>query len=72
MLSTFINLPFVIQIFVLSILEWPFYTGLTLCFKLAPAHFSAEGSQQFVLNTFAFRLCWHEDALGILCLESKT
>ena len=27
-LSTFIKLPFVIKIFVLSIFEWPFYTGL--------------------------------------------
>ena len=27
-LLTFIRLPFVIKIFVLSIFEWPFYTGL--------------------------------------------
>ena len=26
-LSTFIKLPFVIKIFVLSFFEWPFYTG---------------------------------------------
>ena len=29
-LSTFINLPFVIKIFVLSILEWSFYFGSTV------------------------------------------
>ena len=29
-LSTFINLPFVIKIFVLSIFEWPFHTGFTV------------------------------------------
>ena len=29
-LSTFIKLPFVIKIFVLSNFEWPFYTGLAL------------------------------------------
>ena len=29
-LSTFIKLPFVIQIFVLSIFELPFYTGFTV------------------------------------------
>ena len=29
-LSTFIKLPFVIKIFVLSIFEWSFYTGLTV------------------------------------------
>ena len=27
---TFIKLPFVIKIFVLSIFEWPFYTGVTV------------------------------------------
>ena len=27
----FIKLPFVIKIFVLSIFEWPFYTGFTEC-----------------------------------------
>ena len=27
LLSTFIKLPFVIKNFVLSIFEWPFYTG---------------------------------------------
>ena len=27
---TFIKLPFVIKIVVLSFLEWPFYTGLTV------------------------------------------
>ena len=30
-LSTFIKLPFVIKIFVLSIFEWQFYTGFTVC-----------------------------------------
>ena len=29
-LSTSIKLPFVIEIFVLSIFKWPFYTGLTV------------------------------------------
>ena len=29
-LSTFIKLPFVIKIFVLSIFEWQFYTGFTV------------------------------------------
>ena len=30
-LSTFIKLPFVIKIFVLSIFEWPLYTDFTTC-----------------------------------------
>ena len=29
-LSTFIKLPFIIKIFVLSFFEWPFYTGFTV------------------------------------------
>ena len=29
MLLTFNKLPFFIEIFVLSIFEWPFYTGVT-------------------------------------------
>ena len=29
--STFIKLPSVIKTFFLSILEWPFYTGFTVC-----------------------------------------
>ena len=32
-LSTFFKLPFVIKIFVLSIFEWPFYTGFTVHHK---------------------------------------
>ena len=27
---TFIKLPFIIKIFILSIFEWPFYTGFTV------------------------------------------
>ena len=30
--STFIKLPIVIRIFVLSIFEWPLKTGFTVCF----------------------------------------
>ena len=30
LLSTFVKLPFVIEIFVLSILEWPLKTGFTV------------------------------------------
>ena len=29
-LLTFIKLPFVTKIFVLSVFEWPFYTGFTV------------------------------------------
>ena len=32
-LLTFIKVPFVIKIFVLSIFEWPFYTGFTVFIK---------------------------------------
>ena len=39
-ISTFIKLPFVIEIFVLSIFEWQYYTGYTVisykCFSEDP------------------------------------
>ena len=35
MLSTFIKLPFVIKIFVLSVFEWQFYTGFTVLYHVA-------------------------------------
>ena len=34
-LSTFIKLPFVIKIFVLSIFEWLFYTGFTVTTQIS-------------------------------------
>ena len=34
-LLTFIKLPFVIKIFVLSIFEWPFYIGCTVVVSLS-------------------------------------
>ena len=37
-LMTFIKLPFVIKIIVLSIFEWPFYTGLTVHIVISPYH----------------------------------
>ena len=33
---TLIKLPFVIKIFVLSIFEWSFYTGFTVCCSYDP------------------------------------
>ena len=38
-LSTFIKLPFVIQIFVLSTFEWPFDTGFTVTASAIMGHF---------------------------------
>ena len=38
-LSTFIKLPFVIKIFVVSIFEWPFYTGFTVHVPKQHLHF---------------------------------
>ena len=40
LLSTFVKLPFVIEIFILSIFEWLFYTGFTYM-----------GSMKFIPNT---------------------
>ena len=38
-LSTFIKLPDVIKTFVLSIFEWPFYTGFTVVMELQKLDF---------------------------------
>ena len=37
-LSTFIKLPLVIKVFVLSIFEWPFYTGFTVISLIIQIH----------------------------------
>ena len=37
-LSTFIKLPVVIKIFVLSVFEWPFYTGFTVQCTCCASH----------------------------------
>ena len=37
-LSTFIKLPFVIKIFVLTIFEWPFYIGFTMLIRWVLNH----------------------------------
>ena len=42
-LLTFIKLPFVIKIFVLSIFEWPFYTGFTVL--IAKSEFNVSNYQ---------------------------
>ena len=38
-LSTFNKVPFVIKIFVLSIFEWLFYTGFTVCKKISTSNY---------------------------------
>ena len=48
-LSTFIKLPFVIKIFVLSIFEWPFYTGFTVFLFL---------KETYALGTFKLFAPW--------------
>ena len=40
LLSTFIKLAVVIKTFVLSIFEWPFYTGFTVCELVLSLHYA--------------------------------
>ena len=42
-LSTFMKLPFVIKIFILSIFEWPFYTGFTVYTQNKQNHWKCLG-----------------------------
>ena len=51
-LSTFIKLPFVIKILVLSIFEWPFYTSFTVII-LHYEVFSCHGLYNFVIDYFS-------------------
>ena len=48
-LSTFIKLPFVIKIYVLSIFEWQFYTDFTV-FKLLCKHKNEDFSKNALLS----------------------
>ena len=50
---TFIKLPFVIKIFVLSNFEWLFYTGFTVCLHASRTYFvQIEVESQFRLSLF--------------------
>ena len=54
-LSIFTKLPFVIKIFVLSIFEWPFYTGFTVltyskCFKILNTFLHLFSIKMFVIR----------------------
>ena len=51
-LLTFITLPIVIKIFVLSIFEWPLYTGFTVPYDLGV--FSIQKVKVPVFNPFVF------------------
>ena len=52
-LSTFIKLPFVIKIFVLSIFEWPLKTGFTVvdCHKSLDNHGRPTSSEKYFVIT---------------------
>ena len=47
---TFIKLPFVIKIFVLSIFEWPFYTGFTVLARIMSTLLNETNLQYFQLQ----------------------
>ena len=73
LLMTFIKLPFVIKIFVLSIFEWPFDTGLTvlpsaeiLCEQFGPRLSPTKRCMKiaaFVIIAEVGRLCYLETFL---------
>ena len=53
-LSTFIKLPFVIKIFVLSIFEWPFHTGFYCNFQIANTKGAVQAGLLFVCKNARF------------------
>ena len=67
-LSTFIKLPFVIKIFILSIIEWPFYSGLTVFIFLYEQNFTTCVSS---LSENTFKLLSQDQVNGqtFLCLS---
>ena len=57
-LSTFIKrLPFVIKTFILSIFEWPFYTGLTVVLTLLQSYIGNVLDMLPVYNCTSFIFC---------------
>ena len=54
-LLTFIKLPFVIKTFVLSIYEWPFYTGFTVSYNQTSQKYSEQISTKHGLEAFWWR-----------------
>ena len=62
-LLTFIKLPFVIKTFVLSIFEWPFYTGFTV-FKLDKI------KKMILIMIYLYELR-HEISNNVVCETSK-
>ena len=49
-LLTFIKLPFAIKIFVLSIFEWPFYTGFTVNLQNLLLHMMIQSHNMILLD----------------------
>ena len=52
-LSTFIKLPFAIKTFDLSIFEWPFYTGFTVCKNTNPNLYNDSSEKSDYVNVQA-------------------
>ena len=74
-LSTFIKLPFVIKIFVLSIFEWPFYTGFTVYMPTHKMWHLSNKSTVFLVNvhsavssTAGPQFCPASSSVSILCM----
>ena len=54
-LSTFIKLSFIIKIFVLFFVEWPFYTGFTVCKLLLKSHYWKQQQNVCSLSKYSFQ-----------------
>ena len=73
LLLTFIKLPFVIKIFVLSIFEWSFYTGFTVDYHFL--HVASLGT--FIIHfkkqttNVLIRLWMHRLVCTFVCISPK-
>ena len=75
-LSTFIKLPFVIKIFVLSIFDWPFYTGFTVHYNYKGikkgTSAASEPLNSFIIDIYDLRptyLLFHDCNFGNGCID---
>ena len=59
-LSTFIMPPFVIKIFVLSIFEWPFYTGFTVALLRSKTFLSRAYLEVLICDNVSHTFAFHK------------
>ena len=63
--------PFVVKIFILSIFEWPFYTGFTV-YQIWIIHVNEVGKIATISNRIPIIEPWHESTNTMIVHKGKT